>query len=84
VADLMVSGRRIGSVGAASRAIVGLALVYLAGGAAGLSWSIKWWDPVIGLLILPAIMVGLGLAARHYAQGPVRFTGPLAICITAR
>ena len=81
MADVMASGRRIGSVGTASRAIVGLGLLYLAGGAGGLSWTIEWRDLVIGLVALPAIMVGLGLAARRYAQEPVRFTGPVAICI---
>jgi hypothetical protein len=81
VADGIARGRRIGSVGTASRAFVGLLLLYLAGGAGGLSWAIEWWDPVIGLVAFPAIMVGLGLAARRYAQGPMRFTGRVAICI---
>jgi hypothetical protein len=76
--------RRIGPIGTASRALVGLGLLYLAGGAGGLSWEIDWYDPVIGLVALPAIAVALGLGARRYATGPVRFTGPLAICPTAR
>jgi hypothetical protein len=75
------NGRQIGPVGTAGRAVVGLALLYLAGGAGGLSWTIEWWDPLIGLVALPAIAVGFGLAASRYADGPVRLTGPLAICI---
>jgi hypothetical protein len=73
--------RRIGPIGTASRVVIGLGLLYLAGSAAGLSWDIDWYDPVIGLVALPAIMVAAGLAARRYAGGPVRFTGPLAICL---
>jgi uncharacterized membrane protein len=75
------SGRRIGPVGTATRVVVGLALLYLAGGASGLAWTIEWWDPLVGLVALPTIAVGLGLAARRYADGPVRLTGPLATCI---
>jgi hypothetical protein len=79
--DISATVRRIGPVATASRTVVGLALLYLAGGAGGLSWSIEWWDPLVGLVGLPAISVGLGLAARRYADGPVRLMGPLAICI---
>jgi hypothetical protein len=81
MADVLAGERRIGPVGTTSRALVGLALLYLAGGAGGLSWTMGWWDPLVGLVGLPAISVGLGLAARRYAEGQVRLTGPLAICI---
>ena len=74
-------GRGIGAAGTASRALVGAALLYLAGGAGGLSWGIAWYDAAIGLIALPAVMVAVGLAARRHARGPVRFTGPLAICL---
>jgi hypothetical protein len=50
---------------------------YIAGGAGLLSWGIKWQDAIIGLVALPALMVALGLAARHGAGGPIRFSGPL-------
>ena len=73
--------RRIGPIGTASRALVGVGLLYLAGGAAGVSWGVEWYDPVVGLIALPAIMVASGLAAARYAPGPVRLTGPLAICL---
>jgi hypothetical protein len=82
VTDGVAGERRIGPVGTASRALVGVGLLYLAGGAGGLSWTIEWYDPIIGLVALPAIMVALGLAARHHFAGEsARFTGPLAICI---
>jgi hypothetical protein len=69
--------RRIGPAGTAVRVIVALGLVYLAGGADGLPWSVEWYDPLLGLVALPALTVLLGLAARRYASRPLRFTGPL-------
>ncbi len=69
--------RRIGPIGTALRVTVGLGLLYLAGGADGLSWGVEWYDPVLGLVALPALTVLLGLAARRYAARPLRFTGPL-------
>jgi hypothetical protein len=69
--------RRIGPAGTAVRVIVALGLVYLAGGADGLAWSVEWYDPLLGLVALPALTVLLGLAARRYASRPLRFTGPL-------
>lgn len=73
--------RGIGPVGTASRAVVGLVLVYIAGGASGLEWHGEWYDAVGGLVALPALTVAVGLAARRYASGPLRFTGPLAIAL---
>ena len=73
--------RRIGPVGTALRVVFGLGLLYLAGGASGLSWQGEWHDALIGLVALPAIMVVVGLAARRYAAGPVHFTGPLGIAV---
>ena len=69
--------RGIGPVGTAVRVVVGLGLLYLAGGAQGLSWAVGWSDPVLGRVALPALTVLLGLGARRYASGPLRFTGPL-------
>src|SRR5215207_5353947 len=68
--------RRIGAAGTALRVIVGLGLLYLAGAADGLPWSVGWYDPVLGLVALPALTVLAGLAARRYAAKPIRFTGP--------
>jgi hypothetical protein len=69
--------RRIGPAGTASRMPVALGLLYLAGGADGLSWSVEWYEPALGLVALPALTVLMGLAARRYAPRPLRFTGPL-------
>lgn len=73
--------RRIGPIGTTLRIVVGLGLLYLAAGASGLSWQGEWHDALLGLVALPAIMVTLGLAARRYIAGPVRFTGPLGIAV---
>jgi hypothetical protein len=69
--------RRIGPVDTALRVTLGLGLLYLAGAADGLPWSVEWYDPVLGLSALPMLTVALGLAARRYAVQPLRFTGPL-------
>lgn len=73
--------RDIGPVGTAARALSGLALLFIAGGATISSWGIEPQDAVIGLVALPAVMVALGLVAGRYASGPVRFTGPLGIAL---
>src|SRR5919202_6170249 len=69
--------RRIGRVGTTARVLVATALLYLAGGADGLSWSVAWYDAALGLVALPALTLLTGLAARRYAARPLRFTGPL-------
>jgi hypothetical protein len=73
--------RDIGPVGAATRVLTGLALLYIAGGASIASWGIETEDAVIGLIALPAVMIGVGLVARRYADGPIRFAGPLGIAL---
>jgi hypothetical protein len=70
--------RRIGPIGTTLRVLVAAGLLYLAGGAHGLSWSPAWYDAAGGLGVLPALTIVLGLAARHHPARPVRFTGPLA------
>jgi hypothetical protein len=75
------TARDIGPVGTAARVLAGLALLYIAGGASVGSWGIEPQDALIGQIALPALMVALGLVARHYARGPVRFTGPLGIAL---
>lgn len=74
------TGRRIGPAGTAVRIAAGLALLYLAG-ADGLSWDVHWYEPVIGLAVLPAIMLAVGLVARHNTTGPLRLTGPMWTCL---
>ena len=73
--------RRIGPLGTTLRVVVGLGLLYLAGGADGLDWALESHDLLVGFVALPAISLSLGLAARRYAAGPVRFDGPLGIAV---
>ena len=73
--------REIGPLGTAVRIVSGLGLLYLAGGASVASWGIEPQDAVIGLIALPALAVGLGLAARRYAHGQIHFTGPLGVAV---
>jgi hypothetical protein len=79
--EMTTTKREIGRVGTAVRLLSGLGLLYLAGGASGLSWGVLWYDPLVGLVALPAVAIALGLAARRYASGPVRFTGPLGVAL---
>ena len=72
--------RRIGAIGTASRAFGGLGLVYLAL-VSGLSWGLAWHEAVLGLIAFPAAPVAIGLAARRYADGPLRFTGQLGLAL---
>jgi hypothetical protein len=72
--------RRIGPIGTAVRVAGGLGLIYLAG-ANGLSWDLEWYDPIIGLAVLPAVMLAAGLVARHRKTGPLRLTGPMWTCL---
>jgi hypothetical protein len=73
--------RRIGPIGTASRIVVGLALLFLSGWSGGLSWEIAWYELALGLIALPAIMLVAGLLAGHFSAAPLRFTGPVAICV---
>jgi hypothetical protein len=75
--DMRNAKRRIGPAGTTLRVLVAAALVYLAGAADGLPWSIAWSDLMLGLIALPALTVMLGLTARRYARRPLRFTGPV-------
>jgi hypothetical protein len=80
-ASLTRRTRDIGPIGTTARVLVALALLYVAGGASLSSWGIELEDAIVGLVALPALMVGLGLAARRYARGPIRFMGPLGIAV---
>jgi hypothetical protein len=75
------SKRRIGPIGTTARVLVGLALIYVSGAWGGLDWSVERHDLVVGLVALPAISLSLGLAARRFADGPVRFDGPLGMAL---
>jgi hypothetical protein len=72
--------RRIGTIGTASRIMVGLGLLYLAL-ADGLSWGLTWREAVLGLAVFPAVMVAIGLGARRLAGRPVHFMGPLGLAL---
>jgi hypothetical protein len=67
--------RRIGPIGTTTRLAAAAALLYLAL-FDGTSWGLEWYDATVGLAILPAALIGFGLAARRQASPPVRFTGP--------
>ena len=73
----MSKPREIGPAGTALRVLAGLGLLYLAGAIEGGSWDVSWFDPLVGFIALPGLMVALGLVARRYARGPVHFTGIL-------
>lgn len=76
--------RRIGPIGTMSRALAGLALLYLAVSDGGrLSWDLRWYELALGLGVLPAVMLAIGLAVGRFADRPVRFTGPLALAVNA-
>jgi hypothetical protein len=72
--------RRIGTFGTAVRVVGGLGLLHLAL-TDGLAWGLSWRSALLGLVAFPAVMVGVGLAARRFAGGPVRFTGPLGLAL---
>jgi hypothetical protein len=65
--------RRIGPAGRVVRLAVGLTLIALE-----LFWrDPTWWDPVLGLIVIPALLIGIGfvLSRRHPMQ--LRATGPV-------
>jgi hypothetical protein len=73
--------RRIGWIGAGTRVAAGLVLVYTALLGGDFSWNGDWRDAVLGLVVFPAVMLALGLAAGRLAAGPLRYTGPVAIAL---
>jgi hypothetical protein len=74
----MTKKRRIGPYGTAARALGGLGLLFVAGSADGLPWDVGWYDPVVGLVALPGVVLALGFLARRRGLGPLRYTGPVA------
>jgi hypothetical protein len=78
---MMARKRQIGPVGTVARVVSGFGLLYIAGGASIASWGIEPQEAVVGLIALPAVMIGLGLLARRYAPGPIHFTGPLGVAL---
>src|SRR5215204_6151315 len=49
----------IGPVGTVVRTWGGLGLIYLAGAADGQPWDVDWYDPILGFVVLPVIMVAV-------------------------
>lgn len=80
-AALKGRARRIGWIGAGSRAAAGLALVYFALLGGDFSWNLDWRDVALGLAVFPGVMLAVGLAAGRFAAGPLRYTGPVAIVL---
>jgi hypothetical protein len=73
----MLKTRAIGPVGTALRVVAGLSLIYLAGAVEGGTWDVSWYDPLVGFVVLPGVMVVLGPLARRHSRGPLHFTGVL-------
>ena len=68
--------RRIGPIGTGSRLLVAAGLLYLAL-FRGTAWGLRWYDALLGLVLLPGAMLMLSLVARRRGSGPLRFTGSL-------
>ena len=70
----MTRTRRIGPIGTTTRLIAATALLYLAL-FDGTSWALRWYDAVLGLVLLPGLILALALVARHRGTDAIRFTG---------
>lgn len=70
----MLHNPQMGPIGRVTRLVVGAGLLYLAQ-FAGTSWSLRWYDAVLGLVVLPGAMLIVGLVARRRSEKPLRFTG---------
>lgn len=70
-------GRRIGPIGTVIRVLAGLALLTLAylNKPAGLVGGLQLHDLLLGLIALPAASIAVGLLARRFLDGPLRFSG---------
>jgi hypothetical protein len=75
-----ISTRRIGPIGTSTRLLTAAGLLYLAL-FDGTSWSFRWYEGV-GAGGLVALTMAVGLTARRYASGPLRFTGPGGLAIS--
>ncbi len=69
--------RAIGPIGTGARIIGGLALLTLAylDKPAGLIGGLQLYELLLGFVAFPAVSVLIGLLARRYSHGPLRFTG---------
>ena len=85
-ADVAAPRSAIGPIGTASRAGLGLIALYLAifdgpPFADEFSWGLRWYDVLLGLLVLPAIAIAFGLVARRHSPTGVRFTGEAGMAL---
>lgn len=73
-------GRRIGPIGTVIRVLAGLALLTLAylNKPAGLVGGLQLHDLLLGLVALPAASIAVGLLARRFLDGQLRFSGRAA------
>jgi hypothetical protein len=71
---MKLKSRRIGPIGTTTRLVAAAGLLYFAF-FDGTRWGLEWYDGAVGLAVLPAAGLALGLTARRYASGPVRFMG---------
>ena len=77
-APAMSMTRRIGRFGTVARVLVGVALLVLAFADQPHEWvwGVEPYELALGLGVFPAVMVGIGLLARRYSDGPLRLTTP--------
>jgi hypothetical protein len=75
--------RRIGTLGAVVRVVVGLGLVALAflDRPAGLVGGLQAHDLVLGLGVFPGVMILVALVGSRLTEGPVRFLGPVGLAV---
>jgi hypothetical protein len=73
--------RTIGPLGTGARVVGGLALLALAlaDRPPGVILGLEPHELVLGLVVLPGASVALGLLARRYSGGQLRYTGPAGI-----
>lgn len=70
----MLHNQGMGPIGRVARLVVGAGLLYLAGFAAT-AWRLRWYDALLGLVLLPSAMLISGLVARHRSNTPLQLTG---------
>jgi hypothetical protein len=75
-AEARTVSRRIGPFGTGARVVVGVALLVLAlvDGPAGFIGRLEVYEVVLGLVVFPGVMVGIGRLAARYGNGPLRLT----------
>lgn len=69
-----MQAREIRPTGTALRVVVGLFLLYYAALGGG-SWDVAWYEAGLGFVVLPGVMIGVGLVAKHVHGDSVHFTG---------